>query len=423
MTDFATSLAYAQALDRQDELASFRDHFVIDDPDLIYLDGNSLGRLPKQTAERMRRLVEHEWGSRLIRSWNEGWLETQARIGGKIAALIGAQADEVVPADSTSVNLFKLVLAALAAQPQRHKIITDDLNFPSDLYILHSAARLAGRPCRVEVIPSPDGIHGPVEALAQAVDDDTALVALSHTTFKSSYTYDLITITGLAQRVGAMVLWDMSHSVGALPGTLNQAGADLAVGCSYKYLNGGPGGPAFLYVRQDRQEQLHNPIAGWMGHAHMFNFELDYTPAPGLRRFVTGTPPILSLTALEPGLDLLLEAGLERLRAKSIRQTEYLIALWEAWLAPLGFSLNSPSEAARRGSHLSLGHPEGWRISQALINDLNVLPDFRRPDNLRLGIAPLYTSFSEIHTAAARIRTAVTERRYEKYEAELGGVT
>ncbi|CAN5706404.1 kynureninase [soil metagenome] len=418
-----TKATYAHALDQQDVLAHFRQRFIIEDPALIYLDGNSLGRLPKATAQQLRQVVEQTWGSRLIRGWNEGWLTLQEEIGGKLAHLIGAQTDEVVIADSTSVNLYKLALAALAARPDRHKIVTDDLNFPSDLYVLQGAAKLAGRTMQIEVIPSADGIHGPVEQLSKAIDDDTALVSLSHTTFKSSYTYNMAEVTALAHAAGTMMLWDLSHSAGAVPCVLNAANVDLAVGCTYKYLNGGPGAPAFLYVRRDLQNILHNPITGWMGQKNMFNFDLDYTPAVGLRRFFTGTPPILSTFAIAAGVDLLLEAGVERLRAKSVQQTTYFIELWEALLAPLGFTLNSPREAAQRGSHLSLGHPEGWRIDQALIHEMNVLPDFRKPDNIRFGITPLYTSFTEIYTAVERLHTVVVDRLYEKYSLEGAYVT
>jgi kynureninase len=319
-------------------------------------------------------------------------------------------------ADSTSVNLFKLALAALLAQPTRRKIVTDVLNFPSDLYILQGLQQLAGRPLSIQVIPSPDGIYGPVDGLAAAIDRDTALVSLSHTTFKSGYVYDMAAINQLAHQAGALTLWDLSHSVGSVIVELNQANSDLAVGCTYKYLNGGPGAPAFLYVRRDLQSQLSNPISGWMGKKDMFDFALDYEPAAGIRHFITGTYPILSLAAVEPGVDLLLEAGIERLRAKSVRQTEYLIALWQRELQPLGFSLNSPRDAQWRGSHISLGHENGFRIDLALINDVKVLPDFRPPDNIRLGITPLYTTFTEIWTAVQRIGRVVTEKLYEKYD-------
>lgn len=418
-----TTLDYARTLDRQDDLATFRTCFVAEDPDLIYLDGNSLGRLPKATVALLSDAVERQWGDRLIRSWNEGWIETPMRIGNKVAQLVGARTGEVTIADSTTVNLFKLTLSAIQARPGRHKIVTDDLNFPSDLYALQGICRLLGPDYHVEVVPSPDGIHGPVEGLAAAIDADTALVTLSHTVFKSAYTYDMAAITDLAHGAGAYVLWDLSHAAGSVLCDLNGANADLAVGCTYKYLNGGPGAPAFLYVRQELQDQLANPLAGWMGQANMFNFGLSYEPTPGLQHFLTGTPPMLSMLAIEPGVDLLLEAGMDRIRAKSVQQTDYLVALWEQELAPLGFALNSPRDSQWRGSHISLGHEEAWRIDQALIHDLKVLPDFRKPDNLRLGITPLYTSFEDIYQAVMRMKQVVIEKRYGHYTQTGAKVT
>lgn len=411
-------LERARAADEQDPLASFRERFVIDDADLIYLDGNSLGRLPKATQAHVREHVEQRWGGRLIRGWNDGWINAPQRIGAKIAALVGAQPNEVILADSTSVNLFKLVSAALRARPDRNKIVTDDLNFPSDLYVLQGICESAGRPCDIHMVKATDGIHGPVQAMSDAIDSDTALVTLSHTVFKSGYKYDMAAITECAHRAGALVIWDLSHSAGAVPVHLNEANADLAIGCTYKYLNGGPGAPAFLYVRKELQEQLRNPIAGWMGQNNPFNFDLSYEPASGLHHFLSGSPPILSMTAVEPGVELLLEAGIERLRAKSVLQSEFLIALWREMLAPLGFTLNSPSNPDVRGSHISLGHEEGLRIDLALIGEMKVLPDFRHPDNIRLGITPLYTTFSELFEAAVRLRTVVTEKRYENYSGE-----
>ena len=418
-----TNIDYALELDQQDTLARFRDEFVIDDPDLIYLDGNSLGRLPKRSIARVREVVEKEWGQRLIRGWRDGWFRAPQRVGSKIAQLIGAAADEVSVSDSTSVNFFKLVVAALQARRRRTRIVTDDLNFPSDLYILQGALKLAGSEYRLEIVRSTDGLTVSNDALAKAIDDRTALVTLSHTAFKSGYVYDMPSVTELAQRAGALMLWDLSHSVGAMPVGLNDAGADLAVGCTYKYVNGGPGAPAFLYVRRDLQESLLNPIWGWFGQKGQFDFELDYRPAPGITRFLAGTPTMLSLAAIEPGVDLLLEAGLDSLRAKSVKQTEYLIGLWEALLQPLGFTLNSPRDANRRGSHVSIGHPDGLRIDRALIEEMNVLPDFRYPDNIRLGIAPIYTSYSEIHEAVVRLCRVMNERLYEKYPTERPEVT
>ncbi len=419
----STDIAYAVQLDAQDPLAHFRERFVITDPDLIYMDGNSLGRLPKATITIAEDLIQQQWGTRLIRSWNEGWFTTPERIGAKIARLIGAEPDEVIIANSTSINLFKLVVSALRYQQGRTHIVTDNLNFPSDLYILQGASDLLAKQHQIDVLPSPDDIHGPVAELLMRVNYQTALVTLSHTTFKSGYTYNMPAITAAAHAVGAMVLWDLSHSVGSVPLDVNASQVDLALGCTYKYLNGGPGAPAFLYIRRDLQERLGNPITGWMGQKDLFRLELAYQREPGLRGFLTGTPPMLSLALIEPGVDLLLEAGLDHLRIKSEQQSEYLIELWETLLAPSGFTLNSPRDVQQRGSHISLGHAEGLRIDLALLNDLGVLPDFRAPDNIRLGIAPLYTSFRDIHTTVMRLQQIVTEKLYEKYPEEAPIVT
>jgi kynureninase len=418
-----THLERVHALDAADPLAQFRARFANAEPDLIYLDGNSLGRLPHDAAALAHDLVARQWGERLIHSWNEGWFTLPERVGGKLAQLLGAHPDEAIVADSTSVNLFKLAVAALRHQRGCTRILSDDLNFPSDIYILQGVVEMLDCGHRLEIIRSEDGVHGPVEALLAALDDDVALVVLSHTVFKSGYLYDMAAVTAAIHAAGALVLWDLSHSVGSVPVDLNSAHADMAIGCTYKYVNGGPGAPAFLYVRRDLQPLLRNPICGWMGQHSPFDFTLDYVAEPGLRHFLTGTPPVLSLALIEPGVDLLLEAGMDALRAKSIQQSEYLIALWEEMLASLGYALKSPRQAARRGSHIALGHAEGWRINQALIRDLNVLPDFRAPDNIRLGIAPIYTTFADVYGAAERMRRAVEERIYARYSDQRAVVT
>lgn len=416
-------LAEARAMDAGDTLASFRQRFVVDDPQLIYLLGNSLGRLPSTTVERLQQTVEEEWGARLIRGWSEGWMEMSQRIGDKIGRLLGAQPGEVLLADATSVNLYKVVMAALSLRSGRHKIVTDTLNFPSDLYIMQGAVQNTGDKHVVEIVSSEDGVHGPLDGLRQAIDQGTALVALSHTVFKSAYVYDMADVTRMAHDAGALVVWDLSHSAGSVQVDLNEAQADFAVGCTYKYLNGGPGAPAFLYARRDLQEEARNPISGWMGQDRPFDFQLQYRPAPNLRRFLSGTPPILSLAALEPGVDLLLEAGMEQIREKSIRQTEYLIALWDTYLQPLDFALRSPRAARRRGSHVALSHPQALGISLALKEQMNLLLDFRHPDNLRLSVAPLYTPYEAIYEAVQRIRKVVSEGLYEAYSAETPAVT
>jgi kynureninase len=421
------SLAYARSLDAQDELARFRREFVIPDPETIYLDGNSLGRLPLRTTQTLQQAVEVEWGERLIRGWNEGWIRLPSVLSGKLATLLGAQADEICFADSTSVNIFKLAVAALRANPGRRKIVSDVFNFPSDLYILQGVVDLLGRGHTLELVPSRDGITIFKDDLRKAIDEDTALVCLSHVVFKSAFLYDMQSVTRLAQDVGALVLWDLSHSAGAVPIDLNGCAADLAVGCSYKYLNGGPGAPAYLYVRQDMQEKIISPIWGWFADRRPFQFELEFSPAEGAQRYAVGTPPVISMKAIEPALDLLLEAGIDRLRQKSLQQTGYLIELAEAWLLPLGFSIGTPMEPNLRGSHVSLRHPEGYRINRAMIEPAEggfcVIPDFRTPGNIRLGIAPLYTAFEEIYRAVYRMREIAVREEYRRFSNVSFGVT
>jgi kynureninase len=422
-----TDIDFARELDAQDELAAFRDEFVIEGADLIYLDGNSLGRLPRRTVDFMRRAIEQEWGERLIRIWNDGWIHTPLDLGAKIAKLVGAQADEIVVTDSTSVNLFKLTVAALRMRPTRTKIVSDVFNFPSDLYIFQGVIDLLGQGHRLELIPSADTITIDPEAISLSIDNETALVSLTHVAFKSAFMYDMAAVTEQAHQAGALTLWDLSHSVGAVPVDLNGCNADLAVGCTYKYLNGGPGAPAFLYVRRDLQSQLSQPIWGWFGAKAPFAFDLDYTPSDDIGQFRAGTPPMLSMKAIEPAVDILLEAGMDRLRAKSVRQTDYLIFLAEQWLLPLGFTIGSPRRSDSRGSHVSIRHPEAYRINRAMIEAeppaVKVIPDFRAPDNIRLGVAPIYTTFGEIRRAIERIKTIVEERIYGNYSKERALVT
>lgn len=422
--NFNSSRSFAEELDTSNSLASYRTRFVISDPKLVYLDGNSLGRMTHASLERVSQVAEQEWGADLIRGWNKNWWEAPVRIGDKIARLVGAAPGQMVACDTVSVNLFKLAAAALALRPGRTRIVTDLLNFPSDLYILQGLVNSLGSRHTILRIGSPDGDITPdLDALAAAIDDNTALLTLSHVTFKSGYLYEMSEITELAHRHGALVLWDLSHSAGAVPVALDTCNADFAIGCTYKYLNGGPGAPAFIYVRKELQQQVVSPICGWWGQNAPFAFGLDYTPAPGVARFLVGSQPILSMLAMEAALDPLLEVGMASLREKSLLLSEYMIYLSDTLLTPLGFLLGSPRKAERRGSHISLRHPEGYRINRALIDEMNVLPDFREPDNLRLGLTPLYTSFAEVWDGVERIRQAVAERRYEKYPAQRLTVT
>jgi len=414
-----TSLSTAKILDSQDDLREFRQKYRMSDPGTIYLDGNSLGRLPIASIERISNVVEQEWGDRLIRSWNEGWIDAPARIGAKIARLIGAGEDEVIIADATSLNLFKLAVAGLRYNPSRKKIISDELNFPSDLYILQGVVDLLGGGYEIRLAGSRDGIGIDPESIETLLDPDTAMLSLTHTCFRSAFTHDMARLTRSAHETGTMVLWDLSHSVGALEIDLNACEADMAVGCTYKYLNGGPGAPAFLYVRRDLQQKILQPVWGWLGSEEPFAFQLDYKPANNMLRFQVGTPPVISLLALEPGLDIHLEAGMHRLRKKSVLQTEYLVYLFDHLLALAGFTLGSPRDPGRRGSHVSLKHPEALRICRAMTEadppDIKIIPDFRSPDNIRIGIASIYTRFEDIHRAVLRIREIAEKGIYHNY--------
>ena len=384
----------AVAMDAADPLRAMRDRFALPD-NVIYLDGNSLGALPRTTAVRVAEAVTLQWGDGLIRSWNRhDWIGAAKRVGGRIAPLIGAEPGEVIVADSTSVNLYKLIVAALKARPGRHTILSEPGNFPTDLYVADGAAWSVGD-ARVRTWP--------VAEIVAAIDDDTALVMLTHVHYKSGAMLDMAAITAAAQANGALVLWDLSHSVGAVPVDLNGCNADLAVGCGYKYLNGGPGAPAFLYVAARHHAALRSPLSGWMGHAAPFDFEDGYAPANDIGRFQCGTPPILALAALEEGVALFDEVAFDTLVAKSRQLSDAYIALVEARCGDQGFTLVSPCDAVRRGSHVSFAHPQAYAICQVLI-DRGVIGDFRAPDVLRMGFTPLYTGFADVWRAVEILR-------------------
>ena len=411
----------AQELDRQDSLASFQNRFVRDE-NVIYLDGNSLGRLPLKTVDILEQTIRHQWGNRLIRSWNEQWLALSQRIAAKIANLIGAQPDEVFIGDSTSVNLYKLAYGALSVRPDKTKILTDDLNFPSDIYILQGLIANHFPHMQLDMIKSPNGIDISPHIIERKISSDTALVCLSHVAYKSSFLYPMQDLTRHIHQHGAWVLWDFSHSAGAVPIDVKTADIDLAVGCTYKYLNGGPGAPAFCYVKKEMQKEIRNPIWGWFGHRDPFAFTPSYQPSDSISQFAAGTPAILSLAAVEPGVDCLLEAGMKNLRDKSVKQSHFFLELYDALLEQEGFSLGSPRKDSARGSHISLQHPEGYRITRAMIEprdgSKSIIPDFRPPDHIRLGIAPLYNTFTELYETAVRMQSITGQKQYKEYEKD-----
>jgi kynureninase len=394
----------AQRMDGEDPLAGFRARFAVSQA--LYMDGNSMGRQPKE-AEAVVGKALAAWRDELIIAWRE-WIRVPRRIGDLIAqSVLEAQAGEVVVGDSTSVNLYKAAAAALSVRGGRRTILTSDDNFPTDLYMLESLA--AQHSLELKRLPA-DPVHGLDGAvLRAALGPDVALVALSHVAYRSGALLDMEEITRLAHAAGALVLWDVSHSAGSVRVPLEASGADLAVGCTYKYLNGGPGAPSFVYVRRERQARLRQPLWGWFGHRDQFAMANEFAPAESIEAFLVGIPAILSTVAIEPGVRCVAEAGIGRLQAKGQKLTEMMIALADAWLAPHGFSLASPRAAARRGAHVTLRHPRAKDFVRALIAQ-GVTPDFRPPDLIRFGPAPLYTRFVDAWDAMHRLSTITKEQ-------------
>jgi kynureninase len=391
---------YAEELDAADPLAGFRDRFALDDPGLIYLNGNSLGALPRATRRRLEAVIREEWGTALARSW-EHWVDLPGQAGDLVGELTGAAPGQVVVADNTTVNLYKLACVALDARPGRRVIITDRDNFPSDRYVFEGIAAQRGLELRMLDTDINEGLDaGQVRA---AVDEDTALVSLSHVAYRSGALADMAGVTEIVHAAGALMLWDLCHSVGAVPAELDRCDVDLAVGCTYKYLNAGPGAPAFLYVASRLQETLRQPVWGWFSQRDQFAMGPAYDPAPGIAKFVTGTPSILGAAAVEEGARLLLEAGLDPIRAKSRRLTGYLVELGGAWLEPLGCALATPRDGARRGGHVTYCHPDAEQITGRLAA-AGIVTDYRTPDRFRFGLSPLTTRFTDVWTAVAATR-------------------
>lgn len=396
----------AEALDAADPLAPFRDRFVLPDG-LVYLDGNSLGALPKAAAARVAKVVAHEWGEGLVRSWNDaGWIDLPRRVGDKIARLVGAGPGEVVCADSTSVNVFKVLSAALALRPGRSTILSEEGNFPTDLYVAEGLARLLERGHRLRLVPKSD--------VRSAPDGDTAVLLLTHVDYRSGEKHDLEAVTRAGHEAGALVAWDLAHSAGAMPVDLAAAGADFAVGCGYKYLCGGPGAPAFLYVAPRHQEAFRQPLSGWLGHAEPFAFEAAYRPAPGISRALCGTPPILSMSALDAALDVILAADLALVRAKSEAMTSFFVEAVEQECGE-AVQLVSPRVSSLRGSQVSFAHPDAYAVMRALI-ERGVVGDFRAPDVLRFGFAPLYVRFADAWETARALAEVLSSHAHERPE-------
>jgi len=400
-------LARAEALDVADPLARFRDRFIASDV-LSYLDGNSLGRPLEATARLMDQFIREQWAGRLIQGWTDGWLDWPLRLGDRLGAVaLGAAPGQVVVADSTTVLLYKLASAAVGARPGRRTVVLDTDNFPTDRYVLEGIA--AERGLTLVWIEADPTAGVTAEQVAAVVDADTALVLFSHVAYRSGWIADAAAITAIAHDAGALAMWDLSHSVGSVPVELDAWGVDLAVGCTYKYLNGGPGAPAFAYLRSGLQDEVRQPIWGWMGHRASFEMGPGHEFAPGVRALLSGTPPILAMVPLHANLDVLEEAGIEAVRAKSVLLTGYALDVADRWLAPLGVEVAGPREVSRRGGHVTLRR-SGFEQLLGPLWERGVIPDYRRPDGLRIGAAPLSTSFTELHRGLSVLRELLEKR-------------
>ena len=389
------------ALDAADPLARYLDEFAPTEPGIVYLDGNSLGRPTKVALERIAYLGE-AWAQRLIRGWDEGWLDLPLRVGDQLAeGILGARAGEVAVVDSTTVNLYRVASAALEARPGRRTIVIERSEFPTDRYVIEGLAGERDLEIRWLDGDPTDGLS--TDEIAAATREDTALLILSAVNYRSAAIVDMRAVTNRAREAGALVLWDLSHAAGSIPVDLEGNGIDLAVGCTYKFLNGGPGAPAFLYVRRELQEELRPPIQGWFAQRDQFEMGPVFERAPGIAGWLVGTPSILALTAVQAGVELVAEAGINAIRAKGIALTEYAIALTDQWLAPLGCSIGSPRDPGHRGAHMGIRHPDARRLTTALI-ERGVIPDFRAPDTVRVGLSPLSTSFADVHRGLTTLR-------------------
>ena len=415
----------AQKLDQEDILANFKNYFE-NNSNEIYLDGNSLGKLPKKTLKILQETIQNQWGKRLIRSWNEIWLDLPLRLAKKYGALLNIKKEEVIIGESTSVRLYQILHALINSKKYTNKLSSDNLNFPTDLYVLEGLANEFNL-SKVNLINYKQEIFADLNLLKKNIQNNQGIYCLSLVTFKSSFLYPMKDLNLWAEENNSIIVWDLSHAIGAVEIDLKETRTKIALGCSYKFMNGGPGSPAFLFIQKKLQDLLHNPIKGWFGHQNPFNFAPNYLPDSGINRFASGTTQVLSMQAMEPGIDITLEAGIKNLRKKSIALSEFFLNGIEEELIPLGFKIQSPSNSDFRGSHLTISHPASWQICQALIqgesNALKVIPDYRPPNLLRFGIAPLYTSYENIFRVLIRIKEIVKTESFKKFEIKKTKVT
>ena len=405
----------SQNLDKMDELVHFKSRFY-NSSNEIYMDGNSLGKLPIQTKNQISSLVENQWGKNLIRSWNDHWLELPKRVGSKIAKLINADKEEVLVGESTSVNLYKLGCALIASKIFPKQLLTDSLNFPTDNYILDGICKQysVSKPI---VISYNSDLRAEIDKLKKKINDCSGILCLSLVTYKSAYRYPMKLLNDYAKKNNSIIIWDLSHAVGVVDIDVKKTNTIVAIGCTYKYLNGGPGSPAFIYIKKSMIKKLNSPIQGWFGHKRPFDFSNNFVPAEGIEKFEAGTQHIISLAALETGIDITLEAGIKNISNKSKQMSTYMISKIKNELTPLGFILESPENFDERGSHVTLSHDHSWQICQCLTNPvgnkIKVIPDFRPERYIRFGLAPLYLSFNDIKITVQRLKEIVENKEYE----------
>ena len=406
-TSSATTRATCEAFDRADPIRAFRDRFRLPEG-VIYLDGNSLGALPKATADRVKKVLDVEWGEHLVDGWlKDNWMGLSEVLGDKIAKLIGADAGEVIVVDTTSINVHKVIAAAMLMRPDRRTLLTDKGNFPTDVYMAQGLVEFLGRQHRIKMVEE--------DQVAESIDEDTAAVFCTQINYKTGRLHDMAKITKAAHAKGALAIWDLAHTAGCVPIELNKIEADFAVGCGYKYLNGGPGAPAFVFAPKRHHDKVRQPLTGWLGHANPFEFGLDYKPAQGIRQFRASSPPILGIVAMEAGIDDMIEFGIGNVRAKSLALTSLFMKLVEERLLKHGFTIATPKETERRGSQVALTHKDGWAIMQAL-KARKVIGDFREPNIVRFGFAAPYVRFADVWDAVENLVQVMEKEEWKKPE-------
>ena len=419
------SLDKAEFLDQNDPLSRYRNRFFHPENE-IYFDGNSLGKMPIAAQYQLHKTIDEQWGKGLIGSWNNHWIDLPSRIAKKYSQLLGAKKDEIIIGESTSVRLYQSIHALLESNLYPKQLVTDTLNFPSDLYILDGLTRIFKIPKILKLDYSQE-IEANVKKLKNSIKESPGIICLSLVSYKSSYLYPMKELNEWANNHRSIIVWDLSHAVGAVPIDFKASATLIAIGCTYKYMNGGPGAPAFLFIEKKIQTQIHNPIQGWFGHQNPFNFSDKYIAANDINKFASGTPSVLSMQAMEAGIDIILEAGIKKIREKSILQSENLIDLVKKYLVPNGFHLESPRNSLYRGSHITLSHKSSWQICQTLIsgngNEPRIIPDFRPPNFIRFGITPLYTKHDDIYQLVKRLEAIVKTKSFLSFTLEKPKVT